>query len=161
MVAYVTRAPAGFAGAITRTDPGMTITPELIDASSPPTAFGAPVKRVAGKVQPIASGDAASAVAGFVVRPFPVQSATNALGDAAQPTTGLLNVLRRGFINIRVTIGTAVKGAPVYVRVTAASGKAVGDLEATADGSNNVAIPGAMFEGAADAGGITEISYNI
>lgn len=161
MVAYAYRAPAGFAGAITRAEPGMTVQPEIIDAANPPTNYGAPVKLVAGKAQPIASGDAASVVMGWAVRAFPVQSSTNALGDSTPPATGLLNVMRRGFMAVRVTIGTAVKGAPVYARVTAASGKAVGDIEATADGANNVAIPGATFEGAADANGICEISYNI
>lgn len=161
MVAFAYRAPAGFPGAITRPEPGMTIQPEQIDAATPPTAYGAPCKLVAGKVQPLASGDAASVVMGFTVRAYPVQSNTNALGVSAPPAAGLINVMRRGFMAALLTQGTAAKGAPVYVRITADTGKSVGDIEAGADSGKCVAIPGAVFEGAADANGVTEISYNI
>lgn len=161
MVAFISRMPVGVPGAVTRAEQGMTIQPELIDSTTPPTAYGQFVKLVAGKVQPVASGDAATVIMGLAVRAYPVQSATNALGVAAPPASGIINVLRRGYMAVTLAQGTAAKGAPVYVRATADTGKAVGDIETAADSGKCVAVPGAFFEGAADANGITEISFNI
>lgn len=161
MVAYTTRVPAGVVGSVSRAEPGQTIQTEIIDSTTPPTAYGQFVKLVSGKVQPIASGDASTVVFGLAVRTFPTSSSTNALGAAAPPTSGLIDVLRRGYMAVALAQGTAVKGAPVYARVTAATGKAVGDIETAADSDKCVVVAGAFFEGAADANGITEISFNI
>jgi hypothetical protein len=129
MTAYVTRAPAGFPGAVTRAD-SLTIQPEMIDSATPPTAYGAPVKLVSGKVQPLG---ASGAIYGLAVRAYPVQSTTNAFGAAAPPTSGLLDVMRRGYMAVALKQGTAAKGAQVYVRTVADTGKAVGDIEAGLD----------------------------
>lgn len=160
MVSYVTRIPAGFPGMVSRDD-SLTIEPNLIDATTPPTTYGGVVKLVSGKLQPIASSDAATVIYGFLAKAFPTQSTTNALGAAVPPTSGLIDVLRRGYMTVTLARGTAVKGAAAYVRITADTGKLVGDIETAADSSKCVAIPNAVFTGAADAGGIVEISYNI
>lgn len=160
MVAYVTRVPAGFPGAITRED-SKTVVPGIPDGTTPPTAFGGVVKVVSGKLKPIASGDANTVITGFLVRSFPVQSSTNALGAATPPTTGVLDVLKRGFIAVTLAQGTAAKDAAVYVRITADTGKNVGDIETAADSAKCVTVPGAYFTGPADANGIVEVAYNL
>lgn len=160
MVAYTTRMGAGFAGAIARSD-SLTVQPELIDSATPPTAYGIFVKLVSGKVQSIGAGDQASAIYGVLTRPFPAQSATNALGAAAPPASGVCDVLKRGYVSVVLAAGAATKGGQVYVRITAGSGRAAGAIEAGADGGNCIAVPGAVFMGAADANGVVEIAYNI
>lgn len=163
MVAIISRMPAGFVGQITRDD-SKTIVAEIVDSSTPPTVYGSFVKLVSGKLQPIASGDAASVVYGLLPQPFPVQASAvvSALDTAATPpSSGVADVLRRGFIAVKLAQGTAAKKGQVYVRVTAASGKYVGDIETAADSGNCVAVTGAFFTGAADANGVVEVEYNI
>lgn len=160
MVAYATRVPAGFAGTISRSD-SLTVEQELIDSGTPPTAYGRFAKVVAGKIQPIASGDAATVVYGLTVRPYPAQSTTNALGASAPPTSGVIDILRRGFMSVVLDNGTAAKGAAVYVRVTVNGGLGVGNIETAADSAKCVAVAGCTFTGPADANGIVEIAYNI
>lgn len=163
MVAYTTRVPAGFAGSVSRSD-SLTVQQEIIDSGTPPTAYGKPVKMVSGKVQPLASGDAGTVAYGWAVRPYPAQSTTNALGAATPPTSGILDVLRRGFISAVVTLGTAAKAGQVYVVTTAGGSVVVGDIVTSASpagGGTGVAITGAFFTGPADANGVVEIAYNI
>lgn len=64
-------------------------------------------------------------------------------------------------MSVRLASGTAVHNGQAYVRLVAASGKAVGDIEAAADGDNSLSIAGCVFTGPADASGITEIAYNL
>lgn len=75
MAAYTYRMPSGFAGMITRVDTSDTEA-QTIDSTTPPTSFGIPVKMVAGKIQPLANGDAATVIYGFLARPFPFQGRT-------------------------------------------------------------------------------------
>jgi len=162
MAAYLYRMPSGFAGMITRYDTVDTQA-QIIDSTTPPTAFGIPVKLVAGKIQPIAAGDAATVVAGILVRPFPFQgqSISTAVGTTVPPTAGTGDILRRGYCSVKVNAGTPVAQGPVYIRVAAASGaKVIGGLEAAADSTNTVVLAGAQFESAGD-GTNAEISYNI
>lgn len=164
MVAYVTRVPAGFVGLVTRFD-SITVQPEVVDSAAPPTAFGRFVKLVSGKVQPLASGDAGSVVYGVLVNPYPHQSTTNGLGTAATPpTSGLLSIMKRGYIAVKLVVGTAAKNGAVYVVTTAGGSVAVEDIVTSASpagGGTAVAVTGAVFMGPADANGIVEIAYNI
>lgn len=163
MVSYTTRLPSGFIGQVTRDD-SKTIAPEVIDSATPPTAYGSFVKLVSGKLQPIASGDAATVVHGILVQPFPVQDSgvTSSLSTAATPpTSGLADVMRRGYIAVKLAQGTAAKKGAVYVRVTADTGKAVGDIETAADSAKCVAVTGCYFTGAADANGVVEVEFNL
>lgn len=163
MVSYTTRMPSGFIGQVTRDD-SKTIVSEIIDATTPPTAYGSFVKLVSGKLQPIASGDAASVVLGLLVQPFPVQASgvVSALDTAATPpASGLADVMRRGYLAVKLAQGTAAKKGQVYVRVTADTGKAVGDIETAADSAKCVAVTGCFFTGAADANGVVEVEFNI
>lgn len=160
MVAYTSRVPAGFAGTISRSD-SLTVEQQIIDSGTPPTAYGRFVKLVSGKVQPIASGDAATVVYGLAVRPYPAQSTTNALGVSTPPTSGIIDVLKRGYMSVPLDNGTASKGAAVYVRVTVNGGLAVGNIETASDSAKCVVVAGAYFTGPADANGIVEVAYNI
>lgn len=105
---------------------------------------------------------------GFIVRPFPTM--------ASEANAGAINdCLRSGYMTVTLKNGTAKKGLPVYVRIKAASGKGVGDIEASAavsqqqDGdenapvtvAENVLIPNCVFMGEADADGNVEISFNV
>lgn len=161
--AYLTRMPAGIAGDVSRKELSK-IEPQVMDSTLPVTLYGVPVKMSSGKVTPIASGDAASDVYGFSVRPYPIMpSSSEALGAGTPNTNQPLDVLVSGYMTVALNAGTAAMGGSVYVRV-AASGldaQPIGGIEAAADGGDCVAITGCVFMGAADADGNVEIRYNI
>lgn len=161
MVAFLYRMPAGIPGDVTRPSQS-TIEPAIIDATTPPTSYGIPVKLVSGKVQPLAGGEAATAIYGLLARPYPTNAGTDPLGTSTPPVAGPCDILRRGYMSVQLRAGTAAKGGTVYVRVAAAaSGKPIGGIEAAADSTNTVVLAAASFMGAADASGVTEIAYNI
>ncbi|MDN7558801.1 structural cement protein Gp24 [Burkholderia orbicola] len=163
--AYTFRMPAGFAGDLQRAEVA-TIEPQQIDSAAPPTVFGVAVKLVNGKIQPINNAaDTAALVYGVNLRPYPIQgNGTDPLGTSTPPTSGMTDVLKRGYVNIALGGTTAAtKGGTVYVRVAAAAaGKPLGGFEAAADGTNTVAMPASWyFTGPGDTYGITEIAVNI
>lgn len=162
--AFQYRMPAGFAGDVQRAEIA-TIETQIIDSAAPPAAFGVPVKMVAGKVQPINNAaDTAASVYGFNIRAYPMQTnGTDALGTATPPTSGVTDILKRGYIMASLG-GTAdaAKNGTVYVRVAgAAAGKPLGGVEAAADSTNTVALTNAYFTGPKDAYGVVEIAFNI
>lgn len=163
MTAIITRMPAGFPGRISRSD-SLTVEQEVIDSGTPPTVYGGFVKIVAGKLQPIASGDSAG-VYDILVNPYPTQSSTNGLGTPpTPPTSGMADVLKRGYITVPLAKGTAAKNGQVYVVTTAGGTVAVGDAVTSASpsgGGTAVAVTNCFFTGPADAGGIVEISKNV
>ncbi|WP_175974632.1 hypothetical protein [Burkholderia sp. BCC1047] len=163
--AYTFRMPAGFAGDLQRAEVA-TIEPQQIDSAAPPTVFGVAVKLVNGKIQPINNAaDTAALVYGVNLRPYPIQgNGTDPLGTSTPPTSGVTDVLKRGYVNVALGGTTpATKGGTVYVRVAAAAaGKPLGGFEAAADGTNTVAMPASWyFTGPGDTYGITEIAVNI
>lgn len=163
MVAFTTRAPAGFPGTVSRSD-SLTIEQEIIDSGTPPTAYGQAVKIVSGKLRPLASGDAGTVASGWLVKPYPAQSSTNSLGTATPPSSGIADRLKRGFLMVALKDGTAAKDAQVYVVTTAGGSWVVGDVVASASptgGGTGVAITNAFFTGPADASGNVEIAYKI
>ena len=113
-----------------------------------------------GKIVPLGAGDTAESIYGLIVRSYPTQSATNALGVAV-PSAGFNDVLRRGYMTVKCNAGTAKAGGKVYTRITAGTDvKPLGGIEAVADGENTIEV-NAIFMHAADASGNVEISYNI
>lgn len=113
-----------------------------------------------GKIVPLGAGDTAASVYGLIVRSYPTQSATNALGVAV-PVAGFNDVLRRGYMTVKVNAGTAKTGGKVFVRIAAATeAKPLGGIEAVADSTNTIEV-NAIFMHAADASSNVEISYNI
>lgn len=143
MVSYNFRMPAGVAGEISRNGNEGFVESRLLDSTNPPLAFGVPVKVVNGKMRTIASGDAASVFYGILARTAPaIAGDLSATFQTEVPNVNATqSVVRKGYVKVRCTVGTPPLGGPVYMRVTAASGKAVGDLEATSDGSNSVILP--------------------
>jgi hypothetical protein len=110
----------------------------------------------------IAAGDVAASVFGFLVRSFPTSSATNALGAAAPATTGTVDVMRLGYMTVKVTNGTPTKNSAVYTRTIlngAIPAGVIGDIEAIADGVNTFVVPNAFFTGGMDANGNSEVAY--
>lgn len=155
--AYLYRMPSGIAGDVTRKSDS-TVEPNLLGADA---AFGAAVKLSAGKVVPIEAADAASSVYGFLTRPFPNQGGVIGLTSDGKLRAGnACDVLRRGYISVSLARGTAAKGGQVHLRIAAAAGKLVGELEAAAVADETVALP-ATFMGPADSDGNVEIAYNI
>lgn len=119
--------------------------------------------KIAGeKFVPLEAGDAATAIYGILVRPYPTTASQDGLGKSTPAKAGIGDVLRRGYMSVLLRSGTSAKGGAVYIRVGApAADKPVGGVEAAADGTNTIILPNASFMGAADASGNVEISYNI
>lgn len=115
--------------------------------------FGAPVKLDGnGKLAPISAAE--DTVYGFMVRPYPTQAARAEAGS-------IQDCMRSGYMTVLLARGTAARGGAVHVRIAAAEGKAVGDIEAAAVKDETAEVPGCIFMGAADDNSIVEISFNI
>ncbi|CAJ0701604.1 hypothetical protein LMG19089_02880 [Ralstonia edaphis] len=161
MVAFLYRMPSGIPGDVSRPSQS-TIESGILDSGFPFASYGIPVKRVSGKIRPVASGDAAGVIIGLLVRPFPTGASQDPLGTSTPPTTGVGNVMRRGYMTVQCNAGTPADGGTVYVRVAAPSGaKVIGGIEAASDGTNTVVMAGAAFKNAGDASGNVEIEYNL
>lgn len=139
MVAYLFRMPAGIPGEVSRSD-NLLIEPQTIQhagATGAPTAYGIPLIMDASskRMRAIQANELASAIYGFLVRPYPTNSSNEGLGVAAPNITAgaACDVLRRGYMNVRLARGNASKGDPVFVRRVADTGKLVGELEAALD----------------------------
>jgi hypothetical protein len=151
--------PAGIPGEISRLH---AATLEARNLGSSAIAYGAPAKIGAdGSLAPLAAGDAAASVYGFLARSYPSQSAATDFGPGSAPANSLQSVMRRGYMTVTLKGATAsAMNGQVYVRNAAEGSAAVGDIEAAA-GDDLVAVAGCIFMGPADAGGNVEISYNI
>ncbi|AFC85911.1 structural cement protein Gp24 [Frateuria aurantia] len=164
MPAYLYRMPSGIPGDVTRYSVS-TIEPVPTDSSNPFASFGIPGKIVSGKFVPLASGDTDVKVYGFLVRAYPTQNGVNQALGADTPLAGVMgNVLRRGYIAVKLNAGVAALGAPVYVRVGGATdSQPIGGIEAAADATagNTIELANCTFMSAADASGNVEIAYNL
>nr|WP_253260895.1 hypothetical protein [Rhodanobacter glycinis] len=153
--------PSGIPGDVSR-KLNSTIESAFFDSAAVFASYGIPAKLVNGKVQPFSGGETAASLHGFLVRPYPTQSAQEPIGTAVPPTTGMANILRRGWMTVANNAGTPAQGGTVYVRIAAAAaGKPLGGIEAVADSTNTVALTGVAFTNAGDANGNVEIEYNI
>lgn len=163
MVAFLTRMPFGIPGDVTRQSQAK-IEAQVFNPSAAFSGYGLFGKINAGKFVPVGSGDTAASVYGVLVRPYPItgNNASDPLGTSVPPTTGLADVLRSGYINVKNNAGTPAVGGQVYIRVAnATAGKPIGGIEAAAVVDETIAVTGATFAGAADANGNVEIAYNI
>jgi len=164
--------PFGIPGAVTRMGNGVPsdVEAQIMDSGNPVLAYGlfGQIDGTSQDFREMGAGD--TDVYGCLVRPFPSQPSTAAgvsgsvpLGTAAvPPTSGAIDVLKMGYINVLLRGATAAKkNGIVYVRINAAdSTHPLGGCEAAADGGNTVAI-NAYFTGPADANGNVEIAFNI
>jgi hypothetical protein len=158
--AILYRMAQGIPGAISR--PGALIEGQPLNSGTPFASFGIPVKYSGGYAVPItAVGDV---IQGFLVRSFPMTgpNASDPIGTSAPPTSGVASVMNQGYMTVQCNAGTPALGGAVYVRyANAAGGTPIGGIEAAAVASTTVAIPGAVFTCAADAGGNVEIRFNL
>jgi len=144
MTSYLYRAPAGIAGSITRAGE-TTVEPGMLDAAAgTPTAFGQPLKVVAGKFRLMGAGSVAADFYGVLSRFTP--SISGGLDESfvgGSPNAGSLQgIVTRGYLNAICGVGTPVRGGAVYVRIVdGGAGKPVGQYEADADGANSVLVP--------------------
>lgn len=153
-------APVGVPGDVTRLQESNV---ESVMQGSQFPAFGAPAKyNGAGQVVPFSGGEATTDFVGFLTRMVPSISGNfnQGLNDTVPWLEALQGLLVRGYCVVTCTIGTPVRGGIVYARIVAASGKLVGDIEATADGSNNIALPLVEFAtNGKDSNNLCEIRY--
>lgn len=159
MTSYLYRMPAGIAGAISRPH-DLTTEPVILSPSKQFAEYGLPGKFDGDAFVPLTSADTAASIVGFLVRPYPTTSAAD---FARQVNTGGVqqgDALKRGYmtVNIAGDATAIVKNSQVYCAL------AGGAITATAPAEGDktiVAIPNAVFTGAGDADGNTEISYKI
>lgn len=171
MVAYTFRMPAGIPGEPNRSQ-SLTIEPASITptgTTGAPTAYGIPVVidntgGNVGNVRSLAAGDQAGGVIyGILIRPYPTQSSQDPLGTSTPPTQGQCDVLKRGYVTVKLNTGTAVKGGPVAIWTAATAAPHVqGGFEQNASiGTNGFVLANAYFMGPADSNGNVEIAYNL
>lgn len=166
-VAFTFRMGAGFPGDINRTHP-FSVMPGLANVTTPPRNYGDPVlvDTATNSYRGVIAGDnnaAALAFQGVIVRPYPMQQTSGgmsaAIGTAAAPTTGVIDILEEGYIMGKIPPGvTVTKNGTVYVWCAVNSGNHVqGALEGAASVGNTVPVLNAKFNGPADANGNVEI----
>lgn len=181
MVAYTFRMPAGVPGEVTRLQTyGVTIEPNQVNASAaatgaalatPTWTYGAVVVVDANGVRPVVAGDTADSIPtmGILVRPFPgpdtrvaFPTGTVPLGAGTPPTSGVVDVLRRGYVNVKIGGSTAAaKGGGAFLYYGNSTGAHVQGLTEAAGGGNLVALTQSWFQGPADASGNTELAWNL
>lgn len=172
--AYQFRMGAGFVGDVNRTHPS-AIEPCLIDPANPPLLFGSAVmvdRTATNGVRAPVVGDnaAAGSIFGVAVRPFPFQQASGgpaaAYGGEVPPATGVIDVMKSGYIMVKLNGATAaVKGGSVFVWADVTGGGHInGGFEAAATGGSTIGLDASgnriYFNGPADANGIVELVFN-
>lgn len=169
MPAYTFRMPTGIAGGVTRMD-GFLAEPSLVQPAGQtgaPTEFGVPmvIDAVTGRARLPATGDAADDIHGFLVRAYPTQGGqADQLATGTPPASGPIDLMRRGYMNVRLRSGTAVRGGNIHVRIASPlAQRPIGGIEAAADGVNTVLLPAQMcyFMTPADADGNVEIAFRV
>lgn len=132
--------------------PGTAIESWVLNASATPTDFGVPVKRVTTSgvttIAAIESGDTAASFYGILSRSAPTVSGGTTITNSGTPNANTVSgvvVGGPGYVLVTCTQGTPARGGAVYMRVVAASEKAIGDLEAISDGSNSVLLTRAIW----------------
>jgi hypothetical protein len=167
--AFKFRMTAGFVGSVNRMHPA-TIEPCLIDASAPPTAYGQPVvvDATTQGVRPLVAGDSAlTAIYGITVRPFPFQQSTGGMSASfntcVPPVTGVIDVLRSGYILVQSNVTGVKKGGTVFIWVAATSGAHVQDqFEIVTSAGNTITLDAkSSYNGTEDANKVIELAFNI
>jgi hypothetical protein len=171
-VAITYRMPYGFAGDVTRPGAPSSIEPQAYGATAF-AGYGLPLKLSGNTVIPIAAQN--DVVYGFLVRPFPITgaNASDPLGTSVPPTTGVANILRRGYMAVKVQLGgaTAALGGALFLRYQNPVGttQIVGGVEGATSGNNyqltsTYVVGGAAaptFMGVVDTNNVAEIGFNI
>ena len=121
--------------------------------------YGLPVKMRDGAVQPLEAGDVSADIYGFICRPYPSTDQEFTFGTSRATDGQLVDVLRSGYMGVKLISGSAVRGGQVYATLAPSGGNPVGSITASTAGA--IAVPGCTFMGEAGGDGMTEICYNI
>ena len=162
-MAFTFNTPAGIAGSVTRPLDSSVESVQLNSATSF-GAFGMFGIFVDGLFVPVVTSSVGTDVKGLLVRSVPsiAGNLTATFNQAVPNADYVQGRLTRGYANVICTIGTPVKGGAVYVRTVAATGKAIGDIEATSDTNKNVIVPNCEFATSGkDANNIAEIFIKV
>ena len=172
-IAFQFRMGAGFTGDVNRTHPA-SVEPVLVNTTTPPLLYGQGVVVDAAGVgvRPLVAADnALTSVYGVTVRVFPNQQSSGAnygaaaFGSAVPPASGVIDVLRSGYILVQLggTFVNAKKGSPVFIWTAASAGANVQGafVDTISAGNTTPALVGVTFNGPADATGIAEICFNV
>lgn len=168
MVAFTFRMPAGIPGDINRVQ-AATVEAAIVTptgTTGAPLAYGVPMQvdtttGNVGNMRTVNISD--TTIYGILARPFPTGSSQDALGVSTPPTSGPIDILKRGYMTVLLSGGSvaAVKGGQVYIWGAATSGSHVqGGWEASS-AAGVIVVTGAYFMGPADASGNTEVAFNI
>lgn len=146
----------GYAGCYAR-QPDMVVTtkPNVGTAAIP---FGAVVMQASGGVKLSDATLTASNFVGFAAQQ--IQSSTNYLnqnGAGQYEVNDPVSCFQVGRINVKVADGSPALYGDVYVRITAATGKAIGDIECAADSGKCIKLDNCQYGGPKDANGIAEV----
>lgn len=156
---FTTRMPSGIPGDISAKAQAV-VDPVVLNAAAAFSGYGVPGKFVTGKFVPVSAVADGAKVRGFLVRPYPTQTANADGSGVSSQMVG--DALRSGHMTVKNNAGVPAKDGAVYVRVAVAgAGKPIGGIEAAAVANETEVVPGAYFTGAADADGNVEIEYNI
>lgn len=144
--AYLTQAPSGVAGDVTRVDES-NVEPTLLKVQGsdyPKVGMGVKLTSDGTGVQ-VPSGDAATTFVGVVTREVPGISNSSSDDAVMTPTTPLVTqvngLMVRGYANVVCAAGTPVRGGVVYWQVTDNGGVKAGSFRADGtDGGNAVAL---------------------
>lgn len=173
MVAYTFRMPAGIPGECTRlTTLGTTIRAEKQNTTTPVPAYGVLCVVDTNGARPIAAGDSATPAQiamGVSVRPFVASDigmayplGTVGFGAAVPPTTGIIDIMYRGYVSVKLNGAVAaVRNGPAWVWFAASAAPHVQGGWEAASNASAFAVPSASFAGPADAGSNTELAFNI
>lgn len=174
MPALMYRMNAGIPGEVSRFQTyGCTISPERQHATTPMNQYGQVAIMAAANagVRPATAGDTTADMEwGFLVRPYPgadigvgFPSGTVGFGAGTPMATGVVDILRRGFMTVKLGGATApAKGDVAYLWTAAtAAPHTQGLLEAADVTTNGFKMNRVRFMGPADASGNVEISYNL
>lgn len=153
--AYLTQAPVGVPGDITRVQ-FSSVEPAMLVALASvfPNQFGIGVKYVTGGIQQ-PSGDAATAFAGVLVREAPEISGAlsddNTFGSGSPLGTQVQGLLVSGYVAVVCYAGTPARGGTVYWQVTTNGNAIAGMFRADGtDSGNAVALTATQAEWASD-----------
>lgn len=166
-VSFTFRMGAGFPGDINRTHPFSAI-PGLMDSTDKVRLYGDPaiINTTAGTYRGFKAGDTITAIAGVLVRPYPIQQTTGGMSasiGAATPPDGpaVIDVLEDGYIMVKCNDFAAApcaKGGKVYVRIAATSGNKIqGGFHAASDTTNTLEITNAQWHSSPDQNGVAEL----
>lgn len=146
----------GYAGSYAR-QPDMVITTKP-NVGTGAIKFGAPLMQASGGVKASDGTLTAATFVGFAARQIQSASAYNAQNEAGQyEANEPVSCFQVGRINVLVADGTPALYGDVYVRITADTGKNIGDIECASDSGKCIKLDNCQFGGAKDANNIAEV----